>query len=186
MELLAFRSLWDWHGAWRGRLADAAAAGYHGIEYTPPDDPADDAAFRRALDDAGLAYLAVVMTAGDDHARSFADQVARAVQLGAVLISAHGATDRMSERDRLAFFESALRVEQAAGVPVAHETHRGRALYTPWHTARVLRALPEVKLGADFSHWSVVCGSALAVADPDISLALDRTIHVHGRVGYAH
>ena len=186
MELLAFRSLWDWGGAWQGRLHDVAAAGYAGIEYAPPGDPADDAAFARALDAAGLRYVAIVMTQGDDHARSFREGLLRAAQLGPVLVSAHSAADRMTERDRLAFFEAALRAEEEAGVPVAHETHRGRAFYTPWHTARVLRALPDIKLGADFSHWSVVCGSDLDAADPDIGLAIGRAIHIHGRVGYAN
>lgn len=186
MELLAFRSLWDWDGAWRGRLHAVAAAGYRGIEYGLPDDPADDAAFARALDGAGLGYVAVVMTTGDDHVRSFREQLLRAAQLGPVLVSAHSATDRMTERDRLTFFEAALRAEEEAGIPVAHETHRGRAFYTPWHTARVLRTLPEVKLGADFSHWSVVCGRDLDIDDPDIDLAIGRAIHIHGRVGYAH
>lgn len=186
MELHAYKSLWEWGGRWQGRLEDIAGAGYHGIEYSPPSDYSDDAEFIRALETAGLRYLAVVMTAGDDHRRSFREGVVRAAQLGPVLISAHSATDRMAERNRLAFFEAALRVEEEVGIPIAHETHRGRAFYTPWHAAQILRALPTLRLGADFSHWAVVCGSDLDPSDPDINLAIDRAIHIHGRVGYAH
>lgn len=43
----------------------------------------------------------------------------------------------------------------AAGVPVYHETHRGRALYNPWVCRDLVRALPDLMLTADYSHWCV-------------------------------
>lgn len=186
MELLAFKSLWEWDGRWQDRLQQVAEAGYDGVEYGPPAEPGDDAVFVRALENAGLRYAATVMTQGEDHARSFREQLGRVAQMNPAVIVAHSATDRMSLDGQLAFFEAALRVEEEAGVVVAHETHRARAFYTPWNTARILRELPNLKLGADFSHWSVVLGSDLDIADDDIDLAISRAVHIHGRVGYAH
>jgi hypothetical protein len=90
----------------------------------------------------------------------------------------------MSRDEGCAFFEEALRVEEKIGLPVAHETHRGRLLYTPWDTAFYLRRFEALKVTADYSHWVNVC-ERMPDDQPDaLDLANRRAIHIHGRVGY--
>ncbi|WNR42741.1 sugar phosphate isomerase/epimerase family protein [Paenibacillus roseipurpureus] len=184
MELKAFKSLWEWNGNWQGKLEMIAEVGYCGVEYTPPAQKADDPAFRKALDAHQLAYIAQVVTRGPDHFASFREQVLRVAELAPVLINAHSAADRMPLVQQLEFFGAALQLEQEIGIPIAHETHRGRAFFTPWQTAEVLRALPELKIGADFSHWCAACESMPSALDEDVVLSMQRAIHIHGRVGY--
>jgi hypothetical protein len=86
---------------------------------------------------------------------------------------------------QLAFYEQALILEKAISIPVGHETHRGRAMFTPWATARLLQDLPDLKITADFSHWCCVCESLLEDQTDNLKLAFERTIHIHSRVGYA-
>ena len=62
----------------------------------------------------------------------------------------------MPYEEQLHFFRQALDAERSAGVPVGHETHRRRAMFTPWTTAQLLSDLPELKITADFSHWCCV------------------------------
>ncbi len=57
--------------------------------------------------------------------------------------------------------------------------------FTPWQTAKVLERLPELKIGADYSHWCVACERMPDVEDDDVKLAMKRSIHIHGRVGYS-
>jgi hypothetical protein len=59
----------------------------------------------------------------------------------------------MPYEKQLAFYEQALHAEKAINMQVAHETHRGRAMFTPWGTAQLLKDLPDLKITADFSHW---------------------------------
>ncbi len=39
-------------------------------------------------------------------------------------------------------FPSNLDCSHVTGVPIAHETHRMRILYSPWHTLRLMPKLP--------------------------------------------
>lgn len=184
MQLIAFKSLWEYDGHWQGGLLERVVeAGYAGVEYIPPADPAQDRRFRRDLDDHGLRFVAQVVTRGPDHVASLRQQVLRAAELEPVLINSHSAADRMPFDDQLRFFEAALELEQRTGLKIAHETHRGRAFFTPWSTAAVLKRLPELHVGADLSHWAVACEALPELDDADVQLALSRAVHIHGRVG---
>ncbi len=184
MELKVFKSLWEWDGEWQSRLEAIAEAGYDGVEYLPPASDSEHAGFLGQLDRLGLTFVAQVYSSDPDHASSFRERALRAASLSPLLINSHSAADRMTLDEQLVFFEQALRVEQEIGIPIAHETHRGRAFFTPWQTAAVLKELPELKLGADFSHWAVACEAMPEINDPDVRLAMQRAIHIHGRVGY--
>ncbi|CAH1195658.1 hypothetical protein PAECIP111891_00717 [Paenibacillus allorhizoplanae] len=184
MKLRGYKSLWEWNGLWNGKLEQIGEAGYYGVEYTPPSDVKDDRQFRKDLDAMNLSFIAQVVTRGPNHIQSFREQVLRAAELRPELINSHSAADRMSADEQLRFFEAAIRVEQEIGIPIAHETHRGRAFFTPWQTAAVLKQLPELTIGADFSHWCAACESMPSPEDADVQLSLARAIHIHGRVGY--
>jgi hypothetical protein len=78
-------------------------------------------------------------------------------------------------------------------VPVVHETHRQRLLYSPYPTAELL-ALPELaalKINADLSHWCCVCEHIFDAADPRdawwpacLQLVARHCHFVHCRVGH--
>jgi len=182
MKLQVFKALWGLEGSYEELLGKAAAAGYNGIETVLP--PAgEEETFKRLLKQFGLSYIAQIFTE-DDHQPIFAERVERAIQFQPKLIVAHSAKDSMSEADQDRFYERALQVEQKWKIPIGHETHRGRAMFTPWTTARLLRKFPELRITADFSHWVNVCESHLEDQEEAVSLAIGRTIHVHGRIGY--
>lgn len=182
MELRCFKSLWGMEGTLEDRIARAAQAGYAGVEAAlPPPEQAD--AFLSLLDRHRLSLIAQVFTGGD-HATDFARQVAYAARFKPVLIVSHSARDCMSEDEQDRFFASALETESRHGIPIGHETHRQRAMFTPWTTARLLRRFPELRITADFSHWMNVCESYLEDQEENVSLAIERSLHVHGRIGF--
>lgn len=82
----------------------------------------------------------------EDHIRSFKEQVERTAAFEPVHIVSHSARDCMSDAEQDHFFDSALCIEEQHGVMIAHETHRHRAMFTPWTTARLLRKFPELKI----------------------------------------
>ncbi|GGG19038.1 sugar phosphate isomerase/epimerase family protein [Paenibacillus abyssi] len=192
MKIKSFKSLWGMDGPLESQIERIAAAGYDGIESPHPADlsitggtPVDDQYFLRLLEQYKLDYIAMVFTAGDNHAESFREQAERAASMRPIMINSHSARDVMTFGEQAAYFEQALAVEQQLRIPVGHETHRGRAMFTPWTTAALLRKYPELKLTADFSHWVCVCESLLEDQVEDLALAIERTIHIHTRVGYA-
>lgn len=182
MKLKVYKSLWGMEGACEEQLASASEAGYDGVE-APLPSKEEEKRFRDALERHGLSYNALIYTHGY-HEVSFAEQIARATALGPELVVAHSAKDSMNEDEQDRFFERALQVEQERGIAVGHETHRGRAMFTPWATARLLTKYPELRLTADFSHWVNVCESHLEDHGEAIELAIQRTIHIHGRIGF--
>lgn len=182
MELKMFKATWGMPGHWDSKLKQIAEAGYTGIECGMPAIE-DEARFRELLQQYDLELILQVYTRGD-HITSFEQQVERATTFMPVLINSHSAKDSMSYDDQLLFFDNAIRIERILGMPIAHETHRGRPTYTPWSTSRLLRDLPDLHIVADFSHWCCVCESMLSDQVENLSLAIKHTIHIHGRVGY--
>lgn len=192
MNIKSIKALWGMEGSLESQFERIAAAGYEGIESPLPNEmekmigiPTEEKQFRRLLEQYKLDYIAMVFTSGENHAASFAEQVDRAVALAPILINSHSARDGMPFAEQAAFFEKTQAVEQKLGIPVGHETHRGRAMFTPWTTAALLHEFPELKLIADFSHWVCVCESLLEDQKEYLDLAIKRTIHVHARVGHA-
>lgn len=83
-----------------------------------------------------------------------------------------------------AFLEKALRINEDVSFQVNFETHRGRALFEPMHTARLLRRFDTMHLVADLSHWAVVTESLLGAYKEPMPLVFQRTRHIHARVGH--
>lgn len=185
MQLRLYKALWGMEGPLADQFARIAAAGYTGIECGLPE-PGQEQAFKDLLARYKFDLIAMVFTAGPDHLASYQRQVERAAAWKPRSITSHSGRDSMSLAQQMAFFEGALKVDRAAGILVGHETHRGRAFYNPWGTAQVLSALPELRVVADLSHWCCVAESLLQDCGPEVALACERAIHIHGRVGHEH
>lgn len=181
MQTRIFKSLW---GMTEGATLDEklrliAAAGYDGVEFDPPDiDPQE---WQALCARHGLAYIAAIYSLTPEE---FEKNLRRAAAFGPVLVNSQTGRDKYDFATACRYFERALAIEDEVGVPVAHETHRHRMLYTPWTTARLIERFEKLKLCADFSHWVVVTESRLADVDEMVALASSRAIHVHARVGY--
>jgi sugar phosphate isomerase/epimerase len=186
MKLTVFRHLWGVTDAPASAFPRFKAAGYGGIEGAVPP-PAQRRQFRRLLDEYGFDYIPQIFTQGNtvaEHLASFRAQVRSAAAMRPRLINAHSGRDGFSEADSLRFFEGALAIEREAGVAVAHETHRGRVLYNPWVTERLLARFTDLKLCCDFSHWVCVCERLLEGELGIIRQCAERCLHLHARVGY--
>ena len=79
-------------------------------------------------------------------------------------------------------------------MPIVHETHRQRLLYSPY-TAAELLAMPELaalKINADLSHWCCVCEHVFDAASPrddfwpaTLAAVAQHCHFVHCRIGHA-
>jgi sugar phosphate isomerase/epimerase len=186
MKLRVFRHLWGITESWETLFPKIRALGYDGIEHILPE-PSQRNLFRQQLDLHGFDYIAQMTTVGDsvsDHVESFRRTVADALTMEPRLINCHSGCDWFSEEEAVRYFNEALNVEAKLGITVAHETHRGRILYNPWITERLLKKLPELRLSCDFSHWVVVSERLLEKETAIIAQCAERCIHIHARVGY--
>jgi hypothetical protein len=190
MQLKIYKPLWGMTGSLEEQFRQIAESGYEGIETGIPT-PENEPKFRELLSQYKLDYIPMVFTAGKDwreHLESFKQQLKRAILFSPPLVNVHSGRDWFVMENQVRYFEAALplgnSVEELHGIPVLHETHRTRMLYNPKETAYLLRKFPDLKITADFSHWTVVCESLLDDQADDVKLACSRTWHIHGRVGY--
>ncbi len=161
--------------------------GYDGIETGTPMENRRRRELRTMLDELRLDLVAQVYTVGrtaEEHARSFEEQYRAAVELTPLLVNAHTGKDYFSREENLLIMRKAAAVEKELGVPVAHETHRGRATFSAPTTMALLAAMPELRLTADFSHWCCVHESLLEEQEESVERAIAQSVHIHARVGH--
>jgi hypothetical protein len=183
MKPLLIKSLWGMSGLLDADLALIADSGYDGFEFDLPDAEGTSS-LRLARRGHDLEYLTLIRTEEPDHLASFEQQLAQAARLDAALVTSSSGMDCMSHDEALRFFEGALEIANRFDVPVAHETHRTSALFTPWHTAALLAELPELRITADYSHWCCVAERMLEDQADSVAACCGRAVHIHGRVGF--
>ncbi len=186
MNLQLYRHLWGVTEPRSQTFPQFKAFGYAGIE-TGLAAGEDKGALRGLLQEHNFAFIGQIFSSGDsvrEHLKSFGRSIDAIRELSPVLINSHSGADAFSRDDSLEFFRGALEIEKAAGIPVAHETHRGRILFNPWITQFVLSELPELQICADFSHFVCVCERLLTTELEIIQQIAEHTLHIHARVGY--
>lgn len=173
-------------GSLEEKIRRVADAGYAAVE---AQVPAGDqiGLFTRLLREHKLEFVAMVITDGasyEDHFNLFRAKIEQARALEPLKITVHGGKDWWPFDVQKNFFAEALEIERRIGVEVNHETHRGRPMFTPSATARLLREFPELHINADFSHFVNVCESLIEDQVEDMRLCISRARHVHGRIGH--
>jgi hypothetical protein len=186
MQLKLVKSFWGMDGTLRDKMERIAAANFVAVEGRPAGIGTAEE-FLPLRREFKLEYIPMILTEGatlEDHLADFRVKVEEALRYEPMQITAHSGKDSWSFEQQKIFFAEALAIEQRIGLPINHETHRSRAMFTPWTTAALLREFPELSINADFSHWLNVCESRLEDQAENLALCISRTRHVHGRVGH--
>jgi sugar phosphate isomerase/epimerase len=154
MELRLARHLWGITEDWEQAFPRIKAEGYSVIETELPAVE-NQTRFRELLDQYGFDYIAMIFTKGStvaEHLDSFGAQIEASRALKPIIINSHSGRDAWSEDQSQDFFDQALAAESTLEIPVAHETHRGRILFNPWVTQRLIQQFENLHLCFDVSH----------------------------------
>jgi hypothetical protein len=165
-------------------LGQVRAEGFDAVS-TPVQLVPDVGALAEAVAEHSLEYLPQVFTFGrtlDDHLAMLADALDRCVAFTPRHVLTQAGPDRWDDSTAVAFLQAAERVAADRGLTLAHETHRGRILHTPWVARRVLAELPDLRVAADLSHW-VVATESLGLPNDIIDEVAARALHIDARVG---
>lgn len=124
------------------------------------------------------------MESVEDHVNRFKSQLEAVPSLPVqpVHVNCHTGSDHFTYEESLDLFKQVLDFQSQSPLKsISHETHRGRVLYSPFTTLRLLKQFPTLRLTLDISHWNVVSERLI---DPKIlSPIFDRVDHIHARVG---
>ena len=99
-------------------------------------------------------------------------------------INAQTGRDVFDYEDNKKLFEYSFEYQKSKGVVVAHETHRQRSLFAAHVAKAFLEKIPDLHLTLDISHWICVAETYLHDQTAAVSLAIDRAVHLHARIGH--
>jgi sugar phosphate isomerase/epimerase len=89
-------------------------------------------------------------------------------------------------KDFFSFEENKQLVDVAEqfALNIVHETHRNKFLFAAHIAKEYLEKIPALKISLDASHWVCVAESYLEDQAAALDIAIERTEHIHARVGY--
>lgn len=194
MKLKLFKTLWGFTGDYLEAVGQTIDDGYNGIEGPAPEAETVRHAFLQQMQDHHLDYIAEITTAGSyvperfatlqQHLESLARKLVLSRRMDPLFVTCLGGCDAWPESQNVEFFGRAMELAREFELDISFETHRGRALFNPWVTQRIVEQLPEMQLTCDFSHWCVVCERLVDTELEIIEQLAPQARHIHARVGY--
>ena len=187
-NLIIMATNWGFKGNLEEFCAAAKTDGYDGIEVWVPGSDTEMKAISEAVGNAGLKLG--LLAGGHDsnpalHKKQFSDAIDRAISLKPIYINCHSGKDYFSFEDNAAMLTMTIKRSQESGIPIYHETHRGRMLFAAHISKVFIDQFKELKLTLDISHWCNVHEGLLDDQPINIEAALARTHHIHARIGHA-
>ncbi|MCH5599252.1 sugar phosphate isomerase/epimerase family protein [Niabella ginsengisoli] len=189
-EIKIMQTNWGFEGDMDAFCAKAKKSGYDGVELWWPGDVKAQEAMFTALDkyDLEIGFLCgggqkdpeVHLTAF----KKMIDAAAKQKRKKPLYINNHSGKDYFSFDENAKFIEHTTALSKETGITICHETHRSRMLYSAPVAKEYIKKFPELKLTLDISHWCCVHESLLVDQAETVNMALERTEHIHARIGH--
>ena len=187
-ELLFFQTNWGFEGSWEAFFLKTKSSGYDGVEVWLPKNARVQQEVSKGLK---KHQLKVIYLCGTNKSLSFKESLLayendlkRAIVQKPYAINSHTGSDFFSFEQNMKFLKLANDLSNKYNIPIHHETHRGRFSYALPETKRYLNSDSAFRLTLDISHWMVVHESLLAQQQQLLDEVMERTDHVHARVGF--
>lgn len=185
MKTLYFCPMWGMESLTYTEAAKRVkAAGYDGMEIAAPAGKRNQAV--QTMRDNGLEVILMAFggsTNFAEHKTKFREDLLDIAAQKPLFINAHTGKDFFTFEQNVELIGLALEVQKQTGVRVLHETHRGRFSYSAPAIQHYLVQMPDLRLTGDFSHWVNVAESYLGDQVANMARAIERTDHIHCRVG---
>ncbi len=184
-----FQTDWGRTSSWDTFCEKTKAAGYEGIEIWFPRNKTDENQLKAALEkhDLNVGFLNGTdkSVPFEESLKNYGEHLKKLTTWSPVYINCHTGSDFFTFEQNKAFIDLANNIAKESGIPIYHESHRGRFSFNLPNMKDYLDKIPELQLNLDVSHWMVVHESLLEDQEKELSQIIDRTQHLHARVGYA-
>jgi sugar phosphate isomerase/epimerase len=179
--------------SWNSFCEKVKNAGYDGVEAGVPFDEgekqeSDNYRMRTALERYQLSLIGQYWQSFEKdfttHKVSYEKHLYHLASMQPVKIDAQTGKDYFSFDQNKELFDIDFSFSEKSGIPVAHETHRNKALFAAHVAKNFLEKIPSLRITADFSHWCNVAESFLEDQPEALNIAMQHAIHIHARVGH--
>lgn len=188
-QLQFFQTDWGRSISWDVFCKKAKEAGYDGLETWFPNDENAKKELKAALEkyDLEVGFLNGTNKSlpFEESLKSYTENFKSIIAWNPAYINCHTGNDFFTFEQNKAFIDAANKIAKENNIPIYHETHRGRFSYNLPDTKKYIGAIPELKMTLDISHWMVAHESLLQNQDAELEEVLDRSHHIHARVGHA-
>lgn len=187
MRISYFCTTWGQKNeSWDAFFRKVKDAGYDGVETSlPPTDEQED--FLDNLSKHQLYFIGQhweTSTADfEAHKAEYTARLKALTELKPLFINSHTGKDHFNFEQNVALLQIASWISHESGIPVFHETHRGRFAFAA-HITKPYLELAHPDLTLDVSHWCNVAESLLQDQTSALNVAIDHTRHIHARVGF--
>ena len=189
MKIAYFCPLWGSEAIpFEDFLNRVLVAGYDGVEMSFPLDEKERDQKAKLINSYGLKLIAQHWETVDAdftvHFKNFERRLRNLAATNPLFINSQTGKDYYTFDQNKELFDLANQVSKETGIPVLHETHRGKWSFAAHITKDYLERLPELKIALDISHWCVTAESFLDDQEEAVQTAIRATAHLHARVGY--
>jgi len=190
-DLKIMATNWGFDGSLQSFCAKAKREGYDGIEIWWPMEQKDQGDLFAALRDHEL-EVGFLCGGYQSDWKTHLDYFKKAIDAAAnntvqrpLYINCHSGKDYFSFEENQAFIDHTQQLSASSGVLVCHETHRSRMLFAAPVARTYLEKNPGLRVTFDVSHWCNVSESLLQDQPATLDLTLQRTEHIHARIGHS-
>lgn len=188
-KLQFFNTDWGRTVSWDAFCERTKATGYDGIEIWFPSEEESQKQLKTALEKHNLKVGFLNGTNKsipfEESLKQYTNHFKTLLFWDPAYINCHTGNDFFTMKQNKAFILAANKIAKESGTPVYHETHRGRFSYNLPDTEKYMAVIPDLKLTLDISHWMVVHESLLENQDENLKEVINRSHHIHARVGHA-
>lgn len=190
MELLFFCPRWGTADlSWDAFAAKAKQAGYDGIETDIPTVPEEKKELLAAIEKYSLSFIAqhweTVVPDFQQHKQAYKKQIQYLAEANPLFINSQTGKDYYSFEQNSELIAIADEIAVASGIPVYHETHRGKFSYAAHVMHAYLQKIQGLRITLDISHWCAVAETLLHDQPDAVQAAIAKTMHIHARIGHS-
>ena len=190
LQLKVLATNWGFEGTLRDYIAKVKQEGYDGIEIWWPMEERELTELAGLLNENDL-EAGFLCGAQDinytEHFNFFKNMVEAAASnrmIKPLYINCHSGRDYFSYEQNKSFIDFTIALSKKTGIKILHETHRSRIMFSAPVGRNYFDKIPELRITFDVSHWCTVSESLLANQGETMKIALERTDHIHARIGH--
>ena len=163
-------------------------AGYNGVEINIPYDSDFEKDLKSLQNETSFDFVAQQWLEPQKESVSayicrMEERLLHLTEFEPLFINSHTGRDYYSFDDNCRIIERVQEIEEKTGIPIVHETHRGRFSFSATATAAYIKRFPNLKLNSDLSHWVLVSESDMSDQESTLSEILPHIHYAHARVG---